>query len=184
MDDKPSEAPREAPASKPTASGQEPGAGLVTFTLDTASGHIVKLEVVDGSGARREPTADERTALIRKAGGSTLEDILEQTFEAGIISVLGDGAEDEEDEEAHETEEDATIRHLILAPMIERSAARRLMQREVLGRAVLATLVQDMGPEGGRRPAAGAAGAGPARARSASTSTSSRKPASRARARH
>jgi hypothetical protein len=145
MVDKPGETPKEAPASKSAGSGQDLAAGLVTFTLDTSTGRIVGLELVDGSGARRQATAEERRALVRKAGGATLEHIFEQTFEAGIVSVLGDDVEDEEDEEAaEETPEDATIRHLILAPMIERSAASRLMRRDVLGRAVLATFVQDM----------------------------------------
>jgi hypothetical protein len=181
MDEKSSEAPREAPreasASKPTASGQEPGGGLVTFTIDTASGEIVKLEMVDGSGARREPTAEEHKALVRKAGGATLEDILERTFEAGIASVLGDGAEDEE-EARQETEADALIRHMILAPMIERSVVRRLMRREVLSRAVLATLVQDLQEMGaGGQP--GGVGLNPRGA-----STPPRRASGRSRAQH
>ena len=41
-----------------------------------------------------------------------------------------------------ESDEDAKLRHLLLTPLIEHSRAKRLLQREVLNRAMLETLIQ------------------------------------------
>lgn len=131
---------RETPGSKRTTSGPELSAGLVSFTIDVKSGRIVKLETVGPGGERRELSAEETLRLAPRRE-STLEDVLERTFEAGINSVL-DGASLEEEAEG-ETEEESRLRRLILRPMIERSAAGRLLKREVLGRAIIGTLIQD-----------------------------------------
>lgn len=136
----PSGNPGETPRGK--SAGPGPSAGLVAFTLDPASGRIVKVESVDASGARRELTREEKAALARRNGKSTLEDILEQTFEAGISSVLTDEAEEPD---LPESEEEAALRRMILRPMMERSAVSRLLKREVLGRAIVATLIRQTG---------------------------------------
>jgi hypothetical protein len=124
---------------KRAASGPELSADLISFTIDVKSGRIAMVETVDPSGDRHELSAAE-TSRIARQRLSTLEDILERTFEAGISSVL-DNAPLEEPEA--ESEEESKLRRLILRPMIERSAARHLLKREVLGRAILGTLIQD-----------------------------------------
>ena len=67
-----------------------------------------------------------------------MEAIIEQAFEAGIASVLGD--EGDEDDPM-ESEKDANLRHLLLQPLIENSAAKRLIRGDVLSRAILKTLI-------------------------------------------
>jgi hypothetical protein len=42
-----------------------------------------------------------------------------------------------------ESAKDADLRRLLLRPLIEDSAAKRLMQRDILSRAILATLIQN-----------------------------------------
>lgn len=156
---------RETPKGKSANRNPQPskGAGLIAVTLEPASGRIVKVETVDEAGARRELNGEEKAALAEQAMDATLEDILEQAFEAGISSVLY--PRDEADE-TPESEEDALLRRLILRPMIKRSAAHRLMKREVLGRAILGTLIQgtpelrepDHEPGASRSRAAGSGG--------------------------
>lgn len=136
-----SESSREAPRARSPGRGPAPsmGAGLVAFTIDTDSGGLVKVEAVDEGGGRRELKIEELTTLA-DANRQTLHDIIEKTFEAGIASVLDERAEESfQDESA----EDAELRRLILRPLIEKSAVRHLMRREALGRAILATLIQD-----------------------------------------
>ena len=67
-----------------------------------------------------------------------MEAIIEQAFEAGIAYVLGD--EGDEDDPM-ESEKDANLRHLLLQPLIENSAAKRLIRGDVLSRAILKTLI-------------------------------------------
>ena len=154
----------ETPGAKRATSGPDLSAGLVSFTIDVRSGRIVKLEAVGPGGERRELSPEETFRLATQRG-STLEDVLERTFEAGISSVL-DGAPLEEAET--ETEEELKLRRLILRPMIEKSAAGRLMKREVLGRAILGTLIKDA--------MASASQTSPSRPRPTSTTTSKAAP--------
>jgi hypothetical protein len=157
---------------KRAASGPELSADLISFTINVKSGRIAMVETVDPSGDRHELTAEE-TSRIARQRVSTLEDILERAFEAGISSVL-DNAPLEEPEA--ESEEESKLRRLILRPMIERSAARHLLKREVLGRAILGTLIQDAAAS---RTTASAPKA--ARAPSRPTASASRRPPPRGR---
>lgn len=116
-------------------------AGFITATIEAATGKIVDVRSVDDEGEVSELTTAGRARLAKQSGGATLEDLFEQAFEAGIACVLGDNPEDAEAIEK-ESEEDAALRREILRPMIEKSAARRLMRQEVLGRAIVGTLIQ------------------------------------------
>jgi hypothetical protein len=167
----------ESPEAKSFASGPEPLVmpGRISFTIDTASGRMVTVEALDDAGARRELTAEEKSGLVKAEAEDTLEDILERTFEAGITSVLGEDGEDEE----IESEDGASLRHLILRPMIARSAAKRYLKREVLSKAILGALIQDIAARDA--PDTGAAAAP---TRSASPSSSSRRTAPPPGARH
>ena len=114
--------------------------GLITATIEAATGKIIDVWSVDDAGEATELTTDRRARLSQQIGEASLEDLFEQAFEAGIASVLGD---DEADADADaESEEDAALRHQILQPMIEHSAARRLIQQDVLGRAIIGTLIR------------------------------------------
>ena len=146
-------AAREGPGSKSSSpSEQTPSAGLIAFTIDIATGQLAKVEKVDGAGARQELSSEEK-ARLKQQSSDTIEALIEQAFEAGIACVLG-GHADEKD--PLESEDDARLRELLLRPLIEHSSVVRLMAREVLGRAILGTLLQraigsgDPAPESSR----------------------------------
>ena len=111
---------------------------LLTVTLHAKTGQIVKIERVNGHRAHHELSEKEKADLAKVSGKATLEAIVEEAFEAGIAYVLGD--EGDEDDPM-ESEKDANLRHLLLRPLIENSAAKRLMRRDVLSRAILKTLI-------------------------------------------
>ena len=119
-----------------TADQTEPR--LFAFTIDANTAQIVKLESLDATGNRHELTEEEKANLATEMREDRLEDVVERAFEAGIACVLDSaGAQDEMGESAEETE----LRHMLLTPLIERSAAKHLMEREVLNRAILDTLI-------------------------------------------
>jgi hypothetical protein len=120
------------------AATDQPAGKLFTFTIDATTGQVVKFEALDASGAHRELSDEERASLVHD-GSERLEDALEQAFEAGIDCVLGSEGEQDDSEESAQ---DSELRHLLLAPLIEHSAAKRLLQREALNRAILGTLIQ------------------------------------------
>ena len=93
---------------------------------------------MDSSGARRELT-DADKASLAETPQPTLEAIVEQAFEAGIACVLGDYATPDEDSELNDEAEE---RRLLLAPLMERAGAHGLLERNLLGRALLATAIQ------------------------------------------
>ena len=132
--------PREEKRKSPSpASEPAPHPDLLTLTIHAKTGRTVKIESVDGTGTRHELSEEERANLAKEAGNATLEAMVEQAFEAGIACVLGDGAGEDG---SPEPEEDAKLRRLLLQPLIEHSTARRLMQRDVLSRAILGTLIR------------------------------------------
>ena len=143
MDDAAGDAKRRAgknPAPKsPTASELAPDADLLTITIQAKTGKIVKIQSAKGGGGGSELSDQERADLSKKVSKDTLEALIEQAFEAGIACVLGDAIGRSE---AEESEEEADLRHLLLEPLIRQSPIQRLMQRKVLSRAFLGTVVQ------------------------------------------
>jgi len=140
-------APNDKAAGKPragkapeTKSSSAHASDLLTLTIDAKTGHIVKIESVDSTGAHHELSDEEKANLARQKNKSTVEAIIEQAFEAGVACGLGDM--DGEDDPV-ESAKDADLRRLLLRPLIEDSAAKRLMQRDILSRAILATLIQN-----------------------------------------
>jgi hypothetical protein len=123
------------------ARGHSHTAGLLSFTIDPRTARIVKVEACDASGARHELSQDERTSLVKRRGGSTrtLEQVVERAFEAGIACVL-DG--ETESGGADESSEDVELTHRLLLPLIEHSGAGALIERKVLDRAILDTLIE------------------------------------------
>jgi hypothetical protein len=135
-------ADKKSSASKSSADTSEPHPDLLTVTIDTKTGQIIKIEGANGTRARHELSSEEKASLAKKMGRATLEAIIEEAFEAGIACGLGEGVdEDEPEDEPVESEKDANLRHLLLRPLIENSAAKRLMRRDVLSRAFLKTLI-------------------------------------------
>ena len=110
----------------------------MTVTIDTKTGQIIKIEGANGTRAQHELSDEEKASLAKKMGRATLEAIIEEAFEAGIACGLGEVADEDE---PVESEKDANLRHLLLRPLIENSAAKRLMRRDVLSRAILKTLI-------------------------------------------
>ena len=153
MDDAAADAKRRAgknPAPKsPTTLEVAPDADLFTITIQAKTGQIVKIQRAEGGDGRSELSDRERADLLKKGSKDTLETLIEQAFEAGIACVLGDAIQGSE---ADESEEEADLRHLLLDPLIRHSPVERLMQREVLSRAFLGTVVQHaldpVSPEG------------------------------------
>ena len=114
-------------------------ADLLTFTIDPRTGRIVKLEGLNADGGRRELTDDEKARLIQRPRDKTLEQVVERAFEAGIACVLdGDGLEDD----SSKSSDDIDLTHRLLVPLIEQSAAKNLLAREVVDRTVLDTLLE------------------------------------------
>lgn len=126
---------------KSTASAPEQPepADLVAFTVDASSGRIVKIERVDAAGARRELSEDETARLAKRRAQATLERVVEQAFEAGIDCVLGD---EFGREEPPESKADGELSRVLLRSLIERSAAKRLTQLDVLSPAIVGTLME------------------------------------------
>jgi hypothetical protein len=131
----------------PTREGQKPSSlasepaphlDLSTITINAKTGQILKIESVDDRGTRHELSDDEKAILIKQAGKATLQDVIEQAFEAGIACMIG--AEPGEDD-SPESEENMNLRRLLLQPLIEESAVKHLMQRDVLSRAIVGTLI-------------------------------------------
>lgn len=114
---------------------------LLAFTIDASTAHVVKLEGLDSAGGHRELTQAEMASLSKDIRRGTLTEALEQAFEAGIACALGD---DSSHPRQPESAKEAELRHLLLELLIEDSTAKGLMQRDVIGRAVLGTLIDDV----------------------------------------
>jgi len=143
-DERPSFAPESpTPASrrlKPSGtSDQQAAAKIISINIDIGAGRVVSIESLDGAGERRELSDEERSRLSELKPEATLGNIVERAFEAGVSSVLGQ--QDGEDE-PQESEEDAELSRMLLRSLIGQSAAKRLMQFEVLGPAIVGTLME------------------------------------------
>ena len=135
--------------------------GVLSFTIDASTGRVLKVETLDAKGARREVSEKEKATLAR-ARTERIEDALEQAFEAGIECVLGGEVEAPE---VNDSDNDVALRHVLVSPLMQQSPASRLLQREVLDRAILETLLQHSltsGSTPGGRHAAGAGSESPA----------------------
>lgn len=123
----------------------------LAFTLDLNTGQITCVESVGADGVRRELSEMEMTDLQSGLRRARIETLLEEAFEAGITCVLGGS----DPEEPPETSSDTDLRQIILKPLMERSAAARLMRSDVLDQAIVETLIdhalsrRPAGPNGG-----------------------------------
>jgi hypothetical protein len=110
---------------------------LVALTIDADTGRIVRVEKLDSTGARAELSHEDASSLTKDYTIPTLEAALEQAFEAGIACVLGSEAD-----EGQESEDDAALSRLLLVPLMERTPAHGLLQPGVLGKAILASAIE------------------------------------------
>lgn len=110
----------------------------VTITIDADSAEVVRIEGVDATGSRHELSDEEKASLMKERHEERLGALVEQAFEAGIATVLGQ----EEEETTEETPEDAELRRELLAPLLERSGLGHLTERTALNRAILGTLIE------------------------------------------
>jgi len=90
------------------------------FELDATTGAIIKCEIIDAAGMRRELSEEDRANLAKSNIRGRLEALLERAFEAGMASVLGAR---EEQEDLRETEEETKLRRLLLEPLFKRLSA-------------------------------------------------------------
>jgi len=129
---------------KASGAAEQPApATLISFTVEAQTGRIVKVESVDAGGARQELTDEARAVLAAEQARATVEGVIEEAFEAGINYVLG-----AEDEEAPESDEDADLRRMLLRSLIRRSDVQRLVERDVLGRAIVGSLISQAASAG------------------------------------
>lgn len=98
------------------------------FTLNAATGAIIKIEIVDASGKRKDIPREETVALAGKDNLHEIEAALDEAFEAGISSVF---EPTDDDEPSDETEEEKELRRVLLMRLIGRNVRRRLQHRLV-----------------------------------------------------
>jgi hypothetical protein len=113
---------------------------LVSLTFDVDTGEVVKIEKVEAAGARRELRDDDGIAVTGTAT-TTLDTLIERAFEAGIACLLEPEAEGDE---ADESEDWSDLRRTLLIDLMEKSSAKDLLKREVLGKAILASAIAQM----------------------------------------
>ena len=108
------------------ASGDE--TKQLIFTLNAATGAIIKIEIVDPAGKRKDIPREETVALAGKDNLHEIEAALDEAFEAGISSVF---EPTDDDEPSDETEEEKELRRILLMHLIGRNVRRRLQHRLV-----------------------------------------------------
>jgi len=105
------------------------------FTLSAATGAIIKIEIVDAAGKRKEVPWEETLALAGKDNLHEIEATLDEAFEAGISSVF---EPTDDDGPSDETEEEKELRRVLLmhliGPNVRRRLQHRLVQRLILSR--------------------------------------------------
>jgi hypothetical protein len=134
-----------AEPAKSASNAQTPPPRRLAFTFDASTGEIVKAENVDSGGQRRELSKAEKQDLAKEHSGAGVDALVERAFEAGIASLLDD--EDSKEDE-RETEDEAGVRRILLKPLMERTFAARALKREVLRRAIVHSLIQDLNSSG------------------------------------
>lgn len=134
--------------SRSAGSEQTARAEFISFTVEAATGALISVDAVDAAGTRQELSDDQRASLATD-DTPTVESIVERAFEAGIECVLGGEAAEDEADDA----DDADLRRALLRSLIARSAAKRLIQREVLRRAIIVSLMAEAAGAGASQPA-------------------------------
>jgi len=98
------------------------------FTLNAATGAVIRIEMVDPHGKRYEVPKGEIIALAGKDSLHEIKAALDDAFEAGISSLLEPTGGDEPGEDSEEEKE---LRRVLLMQIIGRDVRRRLHRRLV-----------------------------------------------------
>lgn len=127
-----------------TPAAPEGTEGTIVVTLNAGTGSIEKIEIVGRDGSRHELSAKEASGFLAEHPKSTLEDVVQEAFEAGIACVLDDWSDvGAADDGSSESREDALLHEILLGALIQRTAAKRLLSRDVLNRAMLGTIISE-----------------------------------------
>jgi hypothetical protein len=118
-----------------------PASTLFTFTIDADTANIVKFELLDASGTRHEPSEAEKATLAGERRADALEEALARTFEAGIACALGEERA-EESASREESDEETTLRRLLLERLMEHSEMKGILRPDALGRLILESLIR------------------------------------------
>ena len=102
----------------------------LVVTINPAIGEIVKVEKIDKAGKHEELSEEECARLIGEDEVEEIQDALDEAFEAAVVSVVGDQAEGEYEDD----EEKAIRRFLISDLLIPRAVRRRILHRLLLSR--------------------------------------------------
>jgi hypothetical protein len=127
-------AARKPPQERPKAPAPV-GAQRLAIVLDAETGRVDRIGALDAAGALRDLAPGDRSRLRKLKGARSLQQIVEEAFLAGLEYALGD-------EEGDPSEPPSAAEHQLLLPLIEHSAARRLMRPEVLRQAAVEALVR------------------------------------------
>jgi hypothetical protein len=117
----------------------------LSFTVDPSTGKIDRIEAVDAAGVRRDLGPEDRARLQQTRSVRSLQQIVEEAFLAGLEYALGD-------EENGPSEPPSAAEHQLLLPLIEHSAARRLMRPDVLRQAAALDLIRSAASARPARP--------------------------------
>ena len=132
---------REGPRPAPAGETEQ-----LVLTLSAATGEIVKVEKLDGTGKRHELSEEEYAELAVDDATDELEAALEEAYEAGVGDALG-----EDDEDGADGEELA-LRRLVVGRLLVRGMLRRGLRRRLLRRAIRRqTLRRGVPSRGARR---------------------------------
>ena len=145
--------PEDIPANQPntsrnakrsTAPPAESAEALVVVTLRASDGSILKIEAVEPDATRHELSPAEAARLLGDGPKATVEGLVHEAFEAGIAYVLDDNRSGAATDEASgESQEETALHDELLDSLIARSAAKRILQREILNSALLGTIISE-----------------------------------------
>ena len=124
------DAHRESKGVSSFKAGPEDEMKQLVVTINPAMGGIVKVEKIDKAGKHEELSEEECGRLVGEDEVEEIEAALDEAFEAAVVSVVGDQAEGEYEDD----EEKAIRRFLISDLLIPLAVRRRILHRLLLSR--------------------------------------------------
>ena len=104
----------------------------LVVTINPAMGGIVKVEKIDKAGKHEELSDEECARLVGEDEVEEIQDTIDEAFEVGVMSVIG---EEDQAERENEDEEDKAIRRFLINDLlIPRGVRRRILHRLLLSR--------------------------------------------------
>lgn len=103
----------------------------LVVTINPAIGGIVRVEKIDEAGKHEELSEEECGRLVGEDEVEEIQAALDEAFEAAVVSVIGENAENGEPEDDVEK---AIRRFLISDLLIPRAVRRRILNRILLSR--------------------------------------------------